>query len=177
MKEKVYIGIDPGKAGFICILAPYEEIEFIPIQKDPKAEFDLWHIRGVIEGIFTRFEGMDIIVGIESVHALFGASAGSTFNFGYITGVLNGLVAAKGVTIVNPQPKEWQKVMWEGVGLIKKKSSSGKTEVTDTKATSIKACKKLFPTVDLRRTERSTKMDDNKCDSLLIAMYLKRKNF
>ena len=73
MKEKVYIGIDPGKAGFICILAPYEEIEFIPIQKDPKAEFDLWHIRGVIEGIFTRFEGMDIVVGIESVHALFGA--------------------------------------------------------------------------------------------------------
>lgn len=177
MEEKIYIGIDPGKLGFLCILGPSEEPEFIALQDDPKKDFNIWYVRGVIEGVFKRFEGKNVVVGIEDVHALFGASAGSTFNFGYITGVLNGLVAAKGVTLVNPKPKEWQKVMWEGVGIVKKKSSSGKTEVTDTKATSIKACQKLFPSVDLRRTARSTKLDDNKCDSLLIASYLKRKNF
>ena len=66
--------------------------------------------------------------------------------------------------------------MWRGISIVKKKSASGKTEVTDTKATSIKACQQLYPGIDLRRTERCTKIDDNKCDSLLIATFLKRKN-
>ena len=52
MNEKVYIGIDPGKSGFICIIPPFGQIEFIPIQKNVKEEFDLWHTKGVIEGIF-----------------------------------------------------------------------------------------------------------------------------
>lgn len=47
MEEKIYIGIDPGKLGFLCILAPNEEPEFIALQDDPKKI----SISGTLEGL------------------------------------------------------------------------------------------------------------------------------
>jgi len=46
----------------------------------------------------------------------------------------------------------------------------------DTKATSINAARRLFPEVDLRKSERSKKPDDNKVDSMLMAEYARRRN-
>ena len=47
---------------------------------------------------------------------------------------------------------------------------------TDTKATSINAAQRLFPSVDFRRNEQCRKIDDNKVDALLMAEYGRRKN-
>ena len=174
--SKVYVGIDVGLKGFICVLDPEGEIIFHAIPVKNKNELDLHFLNGLLKGIFERYQGKQIVVGVEGVHAIFGASAGSTFSFGYVAGAINAFVVSNGVSLINPKPKEWQKEMWRGISIVKKKSASGKTEVTDTKATSIKACQQLYPGIDLRRTERCTKIDDNKCDSLLIATFLKRKN-
>jgi hypothetical protein len=46
----------------------------------------------------------------------------------------------------------------------------------NTKQTSFNAAKRIFPAVDLRKTERCKNLDDNKCDSLLISEYARRKN-
>ena len=72
------------------------------------------------------------------------------------------------------QPKKWQKQAWEGIPLIKKPSSTGKTQVTDTKAMSLIAAKRLFPKEDLRATERSKIPHDGKVDSLLMANHCLR---
>ena len=111
---------------------------------------------------------------IESVHALFGSAAKATFSFGYIAGVLETFLVAYSIPYTKVQPKAWQKVMWQGVQMIKKPSFSKKTMVTDTKAMSEIAAKRLFPDIDFRKTERSTRMDDNKIDSVLMAEYCRR---
>lgn len=174
--ENVYVGIDPGLKGFITVIKG-EKMSFfeIPVDKKTKA-IDLFFFRRLLDEISLRYSEDRIVCGVEQVHAIFGASAASTFNFGYTFGVICALVSTMNWPVVYVQPKNWQKVMWDGIPLVKKSSKSGKTEVVDTKATSIRACKQLYPNVDLRRTVKSKKEDDNKCDSILIATYLKRKN-
>ena len=49
-------------------------------------------------------------------------------------------------------------------------------KVVNTKQTSINAAKRLFPTIDLRKTTKCKNIDDNKCDSLLLSEYGRRKN-
>lgn len=46
----------------------------------------------------------------------------------------------------------------------------------NTKQTSINCCKRLFPMLDLRKSERAKKIDDNKVDSILLCEYGRRKN-
>lgn len=175
--SKVYIGIDPGKKGFITVLEDRENQMFAEIPVDKSDKVDVQELYNLIKNIEKIYYDSEIVCGVEEVHALFGASASSTFNFGYTLGVIHGVLSSTGWRVLRIPPKQWQKEMWSGITPVRVKSKSGKTEVIDTKATSIMACKQLFPKVDLRRTERSKKDDDNKCDSLLIAEYLKRKNF
>lgn len=66
--------------------------------------------------------------------------------------------------------------MFRGINIITKPSTTGKTQVVDTKKMSFTASHRIFPTVDLRRTERCKNEDDNFADSLLIAEYGRRKN-
>lgn len=176
--KTVYIGIDPGLKGFITVLESDEEITFHPIPTINKGkELDSIFLAGLLKGIVERYKEHRVVFGVENVHALFGASAGSTFNFGFTAGCIEGVLACLGVTVMKPAPKTWQKEMWKDITPIKKKSMTGKTEVIDTKATSMKAARKLYPRVDLRRTEKCKNLDDNKCDSLLMATYLRRMNY
>lgn len=176
MMKKTYIGIDPGKLGFITVLNDNNSMEHFAMPLLNKDEINVFGLYGLVSELKKRF-GENVICGIEEVHAIFGASAGSTFNFGYNVGVIHGVFASTGWPILRIQPKSWQKEMWSDIPPVRKKSMSGKTLVTDTKATSIKACKTLFPNIDLRRTDQCKKDDDNKCDSILIANYLKRKGY
>ena len=83
------------------------------------------------------------------------------------------------------QPKVWQGVIWENKDIVvkyktikdKKTNKEKSKKVIDTKASSFNAAKRLFPNIDLRRTGKCKNLDDNKCDSLLICEYGKRKNF
>lgn len=178
MNDTVYVGIDPGLKGFITVLDNNEYIVFYSIPTTNKGKaVDVNGLVKVIGEIMTGCAGRRVVFGLESVHAIFGSSAGSTFNFGWVVGVIEGILAAHDAVVMRPAPKTWQKEMWKDVPLVKKKSMTGKTEVVDTKATSIAAARRLYPNVDLRRTEKCRNFDDNKCDSLLIATYLKRMNY
>jgi len=172
----IYVGIDPGKVGYITALNEDGSTVGWPMPINSRGD-----VSG--DGIFNILNEVEISAGginnvrvvIEEVHAIFGSAAGSTFSFGFNVGKLHGVLDAFGVEFELVQPKAWQKIMWASYSKELKKSSSGKTNVTDTKATSIKVAKDLFPDVDLRRTKRSKKPDDNKADSLLLAEYLRRK--
>ena len=168
MTGRIYIGIDPGKTGFICVLSG-NQIQFYPIPKIGK-QVDLLELSNIIE----KYKDANCHCVMEDVHAIYGSAAGATFEFGRIVGSLETLLVAFKIPHTKVAPKKWQKEMWEGVSVQKKPSSSKKTMVTDTKKMSEVAAKRLFPDIDLRKSTRANNVDDNKVDSLLMAEYCRR---
>ena len=175
------MGIDPGYKGFISILKQENEnktFEFFSI-----ADFDFYELSEVIKAIKERYP--NIVCILEEVHAIHNSSAKATFAFGEINGILKGLLIANKIPYHLVQPKVWQGVIWENKDIVvkyktikdKKTNKEKSKKVIDTKASSFNAAKRLFPNIDLRRTDKCKNLDDNKCDSLLICEYGKRKNF
>lgn len=173
---KVRVGIDPGKNGFIAIWKEGGGYSFLPIPLIGK-EVDYKKLAdGFVKAVFDK-EHLDVYCVIENVHAKFGSSASSTFNFGYIAGAMEMMLIILGIPYTRVAPKKWQKQMWEGVVVQQKPSSTGKTMVTDTKSTSLMAATRIFPGIDLRAntdSKRSVKPHDGKVDALLICEYCKR---
>lgn len=173
--EKTYIGIDPGVIGFITAIFPNGNFEFYSI--DENDDLDLHRI---FKSIKER--SWQVTAVLEDVHAIFGSSAKSTFNFGEIKGILKGLLVANEIPYTLVQPKEWQHEVWNNQDMIvsyKTVIRAGKEikqKVVDTKSTSINAARRLFPNIDLRKNDRCRKTDDNKVDSLLMAEYARRRN-
>lgn len=174
--EKVYVGIDPGEEGFISV------------QKGGKWNFfSLKEADTLQVGDFLRElkeENENITAVMEDVHAIFGASAKSTFNFGFNKGLLYGLLCGFKIPLTLVPPKEWQNLMWTNndkeydIKILKKKNGEQSIRKTvNTKKTSTNCCRRLFPELDLRRNTRCVKFDDNKIDSILICEYGRRKNF
>lgn len=163
---RAYIGIDPGKHGFISVICG-DLIESYPIPLI-KGELDILGLDDIFKTI--KSFSSDTYCVIEHVHAIFGSSAKATFGFGYVAGVLEALLVANKISYTKVQPKQWQKQMWEGIPVITKQGSNRK----DTKAMSLLAGQRIFPQVDLRATERSKKPHDGKVDALLLMEYGRR---
>lgn len=159
--DETVIGIDPGKEGFITVMNSFG-VKTFPIPKVGK-EVDLNELSNLIIDISSKCVVDKTIVVIEDVHALAGSAAGATFAFGGVCWALRMGFIMCGLRIVLVSPKKWQKEMFEGI-----------KKMTDTKAMSVLAAKRLFPNVRLTRTEKCTKPDNNLTDSLLIAEYGRR---
>lgn len=181
----VFMGFDPGDKGFICINhkgkrsfyeMPKHKVETGKVSKKgtpvTKDEFYDKGLRDLMEEILLNHPKCEIICAIEDVHAIHGSSAEATFNFGYIVGQQRMALAFIDATVIPVSPKKWQSVMWKGFPIIKVPSTSGKTMINDTKATSLAVAQKLFPDIDFKRNQRCITEDDNKVDSLLICEYL-----
>ena len=171
---KTYIARDPARQGFITIRHDNGLFEFIPIEgcniHNLALKFQQLHI------------SKDVFAVMEEVHAIFGSSAKATFAFGEINGLLKGLLVATGIPYQLVQPKIWQKEIWINQDMVveyKKvvvKGVEQNRKDVNTKQTSFNAAKRLFPDIDLRKSERCKNLDDNKCDSLLLCEYARRKN-
>ena len=164
---KAYIGIDPGAKGFLTICNE-NGYEFIPIADNSPLE--LGHALRRI-----KQENPEIMAAMEQIHAVFGSSAKSTFSFGEIFGLLQGLLIANDIPYTLVPPKTWQGEIWIHPDKVDRYKTDGK-KMVDPKGTSINAARRLFPTIDLHRTPSCKKPDDNKVDSLLICEYARRKN-
>lgn len=171
---RTYIGIDPGSKGFITIRYEDGAFKFIPLEG---CDFHMLSIE-----LMTLKETHDTFAIMEEVHAVFGSSAKATFAFGEINGILKGLLIATGIPYQLIQPKLWQKEIWINQDIVaeyKKLTVKGVEQTrkeVNTKQTSYNAAKRLFPNIDLRKSERCKSFDDNKVDSLLICEYARRKN-
>ena len=66
--------------------------------------------------------------------------------------------------------------MRQGYEVIKKSSSTGKTQVVDAKLMAEYIVNAEFPEIDFRKTTRAKKNDDNKIDAFLILQYLIRND-
>ncbi len=179
--EKTYVGIDPGEEGFITALFPNGEKEFYSI-----SENDDLDLARILKSVKDR--SWEVVVCMELIHAIFGASAKSTFNFGQIFGILKGLLIANEIPYHLVAPKDWQKEIWihqDEIYITKQRTFTDKVsgeksvksyKAVDPKPTSINAARRIFPSIDLRRNERCKTIDDNKVDSLLLAEYARRRN-
>lgn len=172
--SKCYIGIDPGAHGVITVQYN-DKFEFFHI-----SDMDMPQLAGVFLYIKQKYD--NIVCVMEQIHAIFGSSAKATFSFGEIYGKLQALIAANNIPYHLIQPKEWQKVMWSNADMVvtykqvKMKDKVVSKKVVDTKATSINAAKRLFPTIDFRKSERAKNIDDNKVDATLMCEYARRMN-
>lgn len=173
VKLKAWVGIDPGADGGIaCIdinghtkkwVMPntgngIEILELVKILDDLKEQYSVTLI-------------------LEEVHSIFGTSAKSNFSFGFTCGAIHTIVVTRLLKLLPVQPKAWQKVIWANCDKVYKSlKEKQKTPSIDTKATSLNACRRLFPLLDLRKSARASKAHDGIVDAILIAEYGRRCN-
>lgn len=172
--SKIYIGVDPGSDGFISVIGEDGVYEFLPIDGTPIQN---------VSNFIGKFGLGNCVAVLEDVHAVFGSSAKGTFSFGFSKGMLLALLVAHRIPYVLVAPKDWQNEVWINADkeytAQKQKLKSGEERTikkVDTKSTSINAARRLFPSVDFRKSERAKKPHDGKVDALLMAEYGRRKN-
>lgn len=145
MKQKAWIGIDPGKTGALALITEDSQlVESWP--GDATSAADLltsWRMEYRLE-----------LAALECVHSMPGQGVKSMFTFGQNFGQWQGILAALSIPHMQPRPQDWQK------GLVK--TSDG----ADTKTRSLAVARRLFPDVDLSR-----KKDHGKADALLLAWW------
>lgn len=173
-KQKVYLGIDPGKSGAIVAIDEKGNIlskDVIPLigtDVDPKGIFDL----------VNQYKGKyNAVVILEEVHSLHKMAANTNFSMGHTLGIILGIVVASQLKLIRVQPKTWQKETWitSEIEYLPKKEDQLKPSI-NTKLTSMKAAHRLFPTADFRKNGRSKNDHDGICDAILLAEYGRRKN-
>lgn len=147
----IYIGIDPGEKGTMAILEyigdERENITIIPYDKDAYAKN------------LAELSRCSAICCLDRVSAMPKQGVVSMFNFGKNFGFIQGLLTAYSIPYEIITPQKWKKEF----------------QITGDKNSSIAVCKRLFPDVDLRRTERYKKDDDGMAEAVLLAEYARRK--
>lgn len=96
---------------------------------------------------------------LERVGAMPKQGVNSMFHFGENYGFIQGLLTAYSIPYELVTPQKWKKEF----------------QITGDKNSSIDVCKRLFPYVNLRKTERCKKDHDGMAEALLMAEYAKRK--
>lgn len=147
----VSIGIDPGKTGAIAVM---DDDEILCLE-----QFNVDKYVDVLSYVVQSTSAKDIKVCLEKVGAMPGQGVVSMFNFGHNLGVIEGILSALRIPYQLVPPQTWKKEF----------------SLTGDKAKSIEVCKKLFPWVDLRATERSRKSSDGLAEALLMAEYARRR--
>ena len=167
---KHYIGIDPGSHGYIVVLNENGEyLNSLAIEDSTEQE--------VVN--FLKRANLECTCAMEDVHSMPGQGVATTFAFGRNVGFLQGILVALQIPYTLVTPRKWQKEMWIAKDMVftvrKDKHGEDKRQVAP-KPTSINAATRLFPTTDLRKSDRARNPHDGKCDALLIALYAKRMN-
>lgn len=168
--KKYYVGIDIGNEGAIVVQNSVDNTVEIHVMPLIGKQLDLHELYNILR----YYEGKDCHVIFEDLHAIFGASAGSTFNFGGSAMAIEMCVIATGLPFTKIKAVVWQKEMFVGVKEILKPSSTKKTMKRDTKSMALLAAKRLFPNTPLTKSKRSVKPHDGIVDALLMAEYAKR---
>lgn len=195
MNKVIYIGVDPGKKGFITLMNEATALSnkiftFIPMPEckvltgevsktgKPKTKTVFYEegLRDIVFKIKNDFPGFTFKVAIEDVIGRGGWSATNNFNFGYVAGLQKMIFIMLGAEITMVRPQKWQSYMRQGYENITKSSSTGKTQINDAKAMAEYIVKEEYPLIDFKKTKRADNNDHNKIDSFLMANYLFRIN-
>lgn len=142
-----YIGIDPGKVSGACAIL-YEDGEILVLPFEEETFLD------------AMFDvNPPIKCALEHVGAMPGQGVVSMFNFGQNFGFIQGVLKAYSIPYELVRPQKWKKEFG----------------ITKDKNTSIEVCKRLFPNVSLKRTERCRKENSDFAEAILLAEFARRK--
>ena len=144
-----YIAIDPGKDGCAAILT--DEKGAMPTM----IPFDEVNASEALQEI----SGHPAIACLEHVTAMPKQGSVSMFNFGMNFGFWQGLLTAYKIPFELVRPDKWKKEF----------------SITADKNTSIAVCKRLFPGINLRKSDGCKKDHDGMAESALMAVYAKRR--
>lgn len=156
--KTIAIGIDPGRDGALAILWPDLECSFSHV--GPKVyPFDKVAYRGALTAVLPHRHDAKVVCVLEHVGAMPGQGSVSMFHFGESFGWLQGMLDAYNIPYELIRPQKWKKEF----------------SCTSDKNTSIEVARRLFPNVDLRRTERCKGPHDGICEALLMAEFARRR--
>ena len=141
----VYLGIDPGQKG------GYAMIDENGAQTFP------WDDAEFIE-FAKKFGNTSCVCCLEKVGAMPKQGVSSTFNFGKSAGFIEGVLQTCGIPYQLVPPQKWKKEF----------------SLSSDKNQSIAVCKRLFPEVSLKRTDRCKTDSDGMAEALLRSLYAKR---
>lgn len=152
---KVWCGVDVGKKGGYAFITEDEQ--------GKRASAYIWSDESFVEDMKRMSEKAmrhngNIVCAVEKVGARPGQGVTSMFHFGKSAGYIEGVLTALKIPYQLVPPKKWKKVF----------------SLSNDKSQSIETCKRLFPNVDLRATERCRTDSDGKAESLLLAEYARR---
>ncbi len=151
-------GIDPGITGAVAVIHGDDEIEIhdAPVYQDGK------RTRIDACGCFTLLHGLntaDPMVFIEKSQPMPKNGSIAAFSLGYSFGVWIGVLASMGIRYELVTPQSWKKALMAGSP--KEKDASRVV------------CDRLWP--GQRENWWPLKRHHGRCDSLLLALYGKRK--
>lgn len=165
---RFFVGIDIGKSGAYYILNEKRQEVERGVMPMIKKNVD-WH---GLNRIISKYKDFDVLVLFEKLNVIFGSSKKTAFSMGEQYGAVRMACVANAIPYMEVPPKTWQKDIFEGqVKIIK----TGSKSALDTKAMALEAARRLYPSVNLLASERSTKPHDGIIDALLIAEYGRRK--
>ena len=147
----IYIGVDPGAKGAWAVIAESETGRVVKAYPWDDVFFvtDMLALAKVADGT---------VAVVEKVSAMPHQGVSSMFNFGKSAGFIEGVLSACGIPYQLVPPRRWKKEF----------------SLDGDKAKSIETCRKLFPEVDLKRTERCKTDSDGKAEALLLAEWARR---
>lgn len=143
----IFIGIDPGISGAMAIIDK-DAVTVMPFDE-----------RTYIENLRLCTNEDKCICCLEKVSSMPKQGVASTFKFGANFGWIQGMLMTLDVPFELVTPQKWKKEF----------------SVTADKNTSIDVARRLFPQVNLKRTERCVKEHDGMAEALLMAEYARRR--
>lgn len=161
---KYYIGIDIGLDGAISVLNENQKPIFIlpmPIIKGKKKNYDIKDITLFFKQLKSERANIEVIIEKPIPRPIISCNA--NFMLGAGLYLFEGIFTALEISYQIVTARTWQKDILKGLS-------------KDTKTASILFCKRKWPDVNLKKTDRSTKDHDGISDSLCIALYNYRIN-
>lgn len=149
----IWIGIDPGAKGGYAVISKSETGQAVFAYPWDDSFFAMEMVS------LMQFKEHGIVAAVEKVCSMPHDSHKAAFNFGHSLGYIEGVLSALGIPYQLVPPAKWKKEF----------SLIGKD-----KQASIITCRKLFPELDLKRTERCRTDSDGKAEAALLACYAMR---
>ena len=149
----IWIGIDPGQKGGYAVIAKTETGQAVFAYPWDDSFF------AMEMASLMQMKEHGIVAAVEKVGARPGQGTVSMFNFGKSAGYIEGVLSALGIPYQLVPPNKWKKEF---------------SLIGQDKQASIVTCRKLFPELDLKRTERCRTDSDGLAESTLLAEYARR---
>lgn len=172
---KFVIGIDPGLDGGIASIelgSIGEPVNVVVIRMPTKPgpagrrDVDGCEVSAFLEDV--NYHGTILSVAVESVHSMPRQGVTSAFNFGKGYGKILGIIESLEISLQEPTPVQWQKLVLAGM-----KTKATKSKRRD-KNTSIRFVLNQFPKVNLKATDRSKTLHDGMAEAICLAEYARR---